>query len=86
LHIFRVYEKISSACRRWNRSIDNQSSLPENLLNKEVEVGFADSKCVGILEGEDESFISVITREGQEMISKHSIKRIIPIYTQPDSN
>lgn len=58
----------------------------KNLLNKDIEVGFADSKCIGILEGEDESFISVITREGQEMISIHSIKRIIPIYTQPDSN
>jgi hypothetical protein len=58
----------------------------KNLLNKEVEVGFADSKCVGILEGEDESFVSIITREGQELISKHSIKRVIPIYTQPDSN
>ena len=58
----------------------------KNLLNKEIEVGFADSKCVGILEGEDEAFISVITKEGQELISKHSIKRIIPIYMQPDSD
>ena len=58
----------------------------KNLLNKTIEVGFADSKCVGILEGEDEAFISVITREGQELISKHSIKRIIPIYMQPDKD
>ena len=58
----------------------------KNLLNREIEVGFADSKCVGILEGEDGAFISVITREGQELISKHSIKRIIPIYMQPDKD
>jgi hypothetical protein len=58
----------------------------KNLLNKNIEVGFSDSKCVGILEGEDEAFISVITREGQELISKHSIKRIIPIYMQQDSD
>jgi len=58
----------------------------KNLFNKNIEVGFADSKCVGILEGEDEDFISVITREGQELISKHSIKRIIPIYMQQDSD
>ncbi len=58
----------------------------KNLLNKEIEVGFADSKCTGILEGEDEAFISVITREGQELISKHSIKRIIPHYMEPDKD
>ena len=57
----------------------------KNLLNKPIEVGFADSKCVGFLEGEDETFISVITKEGQELISKHSIKRIIPIYTESDN-
>ena len=56
----------------------------KNLFNKSIEVGFADNKCIGILEGEDESFISVITKEGQELISKHSIKRIVPIYTQPE--
>ena len=36
----------------------------KNLFNKTIEVGFADSKCVGILEGEDPEFISVITKEG----------------------
>jgi hypothetical protein len=51
----------------------------KNLLNRTIEVGFADSKCVGILEGDDQDFISVITKEGQELISKHVIKRIIPI-------
>jgi len=50
----------------------------KNLLNKEITVSYADKVCAGVLEGEDESFISIITKEGQEMISKHSISRIIP--------
>jgi hypothetical protein len=54
----------------------------KTLLNKTIEVGFADSKCIGIFEGEDPDFISIITKEGQELISKHNIKRIIPIYMQ----
>lgn len=58
----------------------------KSLLNKQIEVAFGDSKCIGIFEGEDENFISIITREGQEIISKHSIKRIIPIYMQSDSD
>jgi hypothetical protein len=57
----------------------------KNLIDRSIEVGFEDNKCIGILEGEDESFISVITREGQELISKHSIKRIIPIYMQSEA-
>ena len=61
-----------------------KSPYLKNLFNRSIEVGFADNKCIGILEGEDESFISVITKEGQELISKHSIKRIVPIYTQPE--
>lgn len=58
----------------------------KNLLNKYVEVSFGDSKCIGIFEGEDEDFILIITKEGQELITKHSIKRIIPIYAQSDSD
>lgn len=58
----------------------------KNLLNKQIEVAFADNKCIGIFEGEDEDFISIITKEGQEMISKHGIKRIIPIYMQSDND
>lgn len=58
----------------------------KNLLNKQIEVSFADRACKGIFEGEDEDFISIITKEGQEIISKHSIKRIIPIYMQSDSD
>ncbi len=54
----------------------------KNLLNKQIEVVFGDSKCIGILGGEDEDFISLITKEGQEMISKHSIKRIMPIFME----
>lgn len=58
----------------------------KNLLHKQIEVAFADSKCIGIFDGEDEDFISIITKEGQEIISKHSIKRIIPIYMQSGSD
>jgi|GEM_PF-2147945 len=56
----------------------------KNLLNKEITVSYGDNVCTGILEGEDESFISVITKEGQEMISKHSVSRIRPYYKQID--
>jgi hypothetical protein len=56
----------------------------KNLLNRQIEVSFGDNKCIGVFEGEDEDFISIITKEGQEMISKHSIKKILPIYTQSD--
>lgn len=58
----------------------------KNLRNKQIDVSFADRSCKGILEGEDEDFISVITKEGQELISKHSIKRILPMYVQSDSD
>lgn len=54
----------------------------KNLFNKEITVSYADNVCTGVLEGEDESFISVITKDGQEMISKHSISRIRPYYKQ----
>jgi hypothetical protein len=56
----------------------------KNLLKRKIEVSFADNKCVGIFEGDDENFISVITREGQKLVSKHSIIRIIPIYMKPE--
>lgn len=58
----------------------------KNLLKKQIEVAFADRACKGIFEGEDEDFISIITKEGQEIISKHSIKRIMPIYVPYDSD
>lgn len=58
----------------------------KNLLNKHIEVAFGDSKCIGVFEGADGDFISIITKEGQEIISKHSIKRIMPIYMEPDSD
>ncbi len=58
----------------------------KNLLNRQIEVAFADSKCIGVFEGEDADFISLITKEGQEFISKHSIKKIIPIYMQSNSD
>ncbi len=58
----------------------------ENLLNKKIDVAFADRSCKGIFEGEDLDFISIITKEGQELISKHSIKRIIPIYMQSEGD
>ncbi len=58
----------------------------KNLLDKHIEVAFGDSKCIGIFEGEDEAFVSIITKEGQEIISKHSIKRIMPIYVKSDSD
>ncbi len=31
----------------------------KNLLDRQVEVSFADSKCIGVFEGEDENFISL---------------------------
>jgi hypothetical protein len=56
----------------------------KSLLNKEINVAFADRSCKGVFEGEDQDFISIITKEGQELISKHSIKRIIPRYKPED--
>jgi hypothetical protein len=56
----------------------------KNLLNKTIDVVFADRSCKGIFEGEDQDFISLVTKEGQEFISKHSIKRIVPIYSKSD--
>ncbi len=54
----------------------------KNLHNKKIDVAFADRSCKGVLEGEDEDFISIITKEGQEIISKHSIKRILQMYDE----
>lgn len=54
----------------------------KNLHDKRINVAFADRSCIGILDGEDEDFVSIITKEGQEIISKHSIKRIIPMYNE----
>jgi hypothetical protein len=58
----------------------------KNLLDKTIDVAFADRSCKGVFEGEDPDFISIITKEGQELISKHSIKRIIPIYVQSEGD
>jgi sRNA-binding regulator protein Hfq len=55
-----------------------------NLLNKTIEVAFSDRSCKGVFEGQDQDFISIVTKEGQELISKHSIKRIVPIYVQSE--
>ena len=54
----------------------------KNLLNKPIDVVFEDRSSIGVFEGEDPDFISIITEEGQEFISKHGIKRIMPIYTE----
>jgi hypothetical protein len=56
----------------------------KNLMDKMIEVSFAFHKCTGILEGEDRDFISVLTKDGQELISKRSIIKIVPIYTPSD--
>jgi hypothetical protein len=61
-----------------------KSPYLKNLLNKTIDVAFADRSCIGTFEGEDQDFISLITKEGQELISKHSIKRIIPRYKPED--
>jgi hypothetical protein len=58
----------------------------KNLLNRQIEIALDDRGCTGLFEGEDEDFISIITKEGQEFISKHEIKRIMPIYMQSDSD
>jgi hypothetical protein len=55
-----------------------------NLLNKTIDVVFSDRSCIGVFEGEDPDFISIVTKEGQELISKHSIKRIMPIYVKSE--
>jgi hypothetical protein len=58
----------------------------KNLLNKTIDVAFTDRSCKCVFEGEDQDFISIITKEGQELISKHSIKRKLPIYVQSEGD
>ena len=57
----------------------------KNLVSKFIEISFTAHTCTGILEGEDEDFVSILTKDGQEIISKSSIIKIVPIYT-PQEN
>ncbi len=47
-------------------------------FNKTIDAVFEDRSCIGVFEGGDTDFISITTIEGQELISKHSIKELCP--------